>query len=281
MHEIKYQNSVGTVTMCGVYGSEIGITSLSGFGLPTKSYTNIEFAFENGLTEIGCKDTKRTITIGGEMNDKSGYLRRNMSRVLHESGELICSNEIERRKIGVKTVKPPEFDYQGGGLYSFSFQLQADYPYFTDIHETVTNIYSLKNLVTETFTLPCIFTKSLSEGVAHNIGDKYTYPILTVENTSDSKLTGPITVTNITTGAFVKINRDLAQNECVTIDLETRDILSSKDGDVTSSISDDTDLSAFYLKIGENKLKAEHNSQEGQLKAQARFYNEYYSMEVR
>lgn len=281
MHEIKYINDVGSFTMNGLNCGKIRILSLSGFGLPTKSYTNIEFASENGITEIGCKDTKRTITISGDMDDYDGSCRRNMSIVMHEPGDLICSNEFEQRKIKVKVTKPPEFDYKGGGIYAFSFQLQADYPYFTSIHETATDVYTLKNRVTENFTLPCIFTESVSEGTAHNIGDKYTYPILTIENISDATLTGPITVTNLTTGAFIKINHDLVKSEIITIDLETRSVKSTTDGNITNSISDDTDLSEFYLVIGSNKLKAEHNSQEGQLKVQIRFYNEYYSMEVR
>ncbi len=274
---IVYKNERGQISFDGSGSkneSDAGLIGCEGFGLPTPEYKHIEFAAENGVTETGKKDAARTITLSGDIQSD---IRSYINRVFHMPGELFVGN----KKIKCKCIRPPEFSPRGGKIFAFAVQLQADYPYFTDAVQTKIPIYGLTNLVTDTFELPCVFTKRVSRGNVKNTGEKYVYPVIVITGTgASSETSGSITITNHTLNASVVINHVLSDGEVITLDFATRKIKSSVSGNVTNLISDDTDLSKFYFEVGDNDIEFCTTAQTQTLRAAAKYYNEYYSAEV-
>ncbi len=256
MFEINYISDGGSVTLGGGDNPMFNVTSLSGFDFPKREYTTVTFAGENGITTIGKKDSARTLTIAGDLcGDKDDIIRA--CKAFYYDGELVCIFGDVRRKIQCKCTTLDDFTrYAHSGISSFAVQFTADYPYFTDIYQTITPIYSCKNLVTDSFSLPCVFTERLIMADIYNHGDKYVYPILELKNIGTaSESVGNIIITNNTTGAKLSLaGYSMSAYEVISVDLATRQINSSACGNITNYISDDTDMSKFYLDMGKNNL---------------------------
>lgn len=279
--KIEYKNEIGKIVFSGGEGGNVKVMSVSGLGLPAKDYTTIEYASENGITQIGEKDLQRTITISGELVNGTRQDKNYIDNVLHESGELYCFFDDERRKIKCKVVKPPEFSHEGACFWSFTIQFQADYPYFTDFSETEVTIYSQKNLVTDTFTLPCVFTERLNHAIILNEGGKYVYPTIKVYAIGEAeKPSNTITISNNTINSAIKINYVMSDSETMTINLKSRTITSDKNGIITDNISDDTILSNFFLVAGKNDVSFSTLDTTQRINAVIVYTPEYYSCEV-
>ena len=267
--------------MGGGESPSINITQLSGFGLPPKIYETVEFATENGVTTTGKKDGARTITISGDLLGGQNEIIK-MLRAFYYEGELFCDFGRIKRKIRCKCINLDDIERRNNcGINGFTVQFQADYPYFTDFYETAHAIVGYRNLVTETFTLPCVFTETVREGEIHNSGDLVAYPAITITTASEpSEDDMTLSLVNETTGAFIKIQHVLQKNEVITIDLNERRITSDISGNLSSEITDDTVLSDFYFAVGTNKIKFETTDISQPISAVA-MYSKLYLMAVR
>lgn len=254
--KLVYKSAGGTVEMGGGNHPNINILKgMSGFGLPSKSYDEIRFAGENGVTTTGSSDLKRTITI--PMNIKGDQkFKISVLEAFYHPGELYCYFGDIQRKISCKlsNSEEPEELFKSG-INKFTVQFEADYPYFSDFEDTVIDLSSFENHISDEFSLPCVFTELKQSGVAYNNGNKPCYGVITLtskyEPADSSTL---ITVSNTTTGKNLHINHTLRKNESVEIDLRTRRIVSSISGRITNSITDDSEMSDFYLKLGKNTI---------------------------
>jgi hypothetical protein len=279
--KLTYKSAGGIVEMGGGTHPLINIIQMSGFGIPTKEYETVTFVSENGVTTIGEKDLPRTITITGDL--LGGQLEiMNALKSFYYKGELYCDFGKIRRKIACKCTNLEDMErHQNSGINTFTVQLQCDYPYFSDWNDTVQSLASYKNLVTDTFTLPCVFTQMLQEGKIYNNGDKYIYPTITIsanqDNTTEDNV---IHLVNHTTGAEITINHTMRNGEDVTLNLATRQITSNIDGRITNHVSDDTILSNFFLDVGENKISFATSDTKQPLTARI-IYNRIYLMAVR
>lgn len=278
MIEFSYKNKIGCIVMNG--SSPIKITAYDGLGLPEPEYVTIAFASENGITTVGQKDGSRTITLSMDFADSDGTIRRKMCRVFHQEGELYCTTNNCRRKIGCRLSKMSGFVHKGADIYFVTIQLICDYPYFSDFYEVKKDLFSRKNLVTESFTLPCKFTTRINQAIIHNTGDKHVYPIIKISNMSASSSSSEMfCIENKTTDSKISINHKFLSDEVLTFNLALRQIKSSLSGNVTSEITDDTDLSKFFFEVGDNLIEFT-NKENRYLSAQALFMREYFSAEV-
>ena len=252
------------------------ITSVSGLELPPRNYETIEFAGENGLTVTGKKDMARTITIAGTLCGSQKDIER-ACKVFYEDGELICIFNDVRRKIACRMTKLDDFvRYGKSGISSFAVQFVCDYPYFTDLYEHTIPLYSRVNIVTTEFTLPCIFTDRISGGNLKNSGDKLVYPkiIIECEGASDTP-NAVFEIVNATNGGYIGIEYALSNGESIEIDIATRKIISSINGNIINCITNDTDLSKFYLDVGDNEISFENSNTSQIITATAIFNSEY------
>lgn len=277
---LKYVSQGGTVKMGGPF-SDIQITKMSGFELPAKSYDTIEFAGENGVTTTGSKDMARTLTISGDIFGGQKKISE-ILKALYYEGTLYCEFGLIKRKIDCKVVNMDDVERYGlSEINGFTVQFQADYPYFNDFNDTIKSISGRKDLINGEFLLPCVWTEYLQRGVIHNTGDKIIFPTIRITApTATESMSATITIINNTTKAFIKLDYVMQQNEVVTLDLSTRRINSSINGNITNKISDDTVLSNFYLDFGENDISFDTDA-EGQILTANVEYNRIYLMAVR
>lgn len=277
MFQIQYKSDGGCITLGGGNNPLFNVTSLSGFEMPPREFKTVTFAGENGITTIGKRDTARTLTIAGDLWGGQDDILRAI-KAFYYDGELICIfGSNMRRKISVKCSTLEDFKrYAKSGISSFAVQFIADYPYFTDMYKTTVPIYSLKNLVTDTFTLPCVFTERKSSADILNRGDKYVYPTIIMKNTGTATSGGGgIIIKNDRTGAQISLPDYITEeNEVITTELAERKITSSIHGNITPEIGDNTNMAEFYLEPGVNHLSLVNNS--GQfINTVAVFSNEY------
>lgn len=279
--KLTYKSSGGTVEMGGGTHSLINIIEMTGFGIPIKEYETVSFASENGVTNTGEKDLPRTITITGDLLGGQLEIMKAL-KAFYYKGELYCDFGKIRRKIGCKCINIEDMErHQNSGINTFTVQFQCDYPYFNDWNDTVQSLAEYKNLVTDTFELPCVFTKMLQEGEIYNNGDKYIYPTIKISAFQNNTIEDAVlSLTNNTTGATIKINHTMKNGEIVTLNLATRQITSNIDGKITTKISDDTILSNFFLDVGENRISFATSDTTQPLTAQI-IYNKIYLMAVR
>lgn len=280
---LKYENKFGSVVFDGS-GNKIGckITKITGLGIPKKSYKTIEFASENGVTQVSEKDMQRTITITAEVIGDKQYCGK-INRVFHDEGSLYITSDNLRRKIICKCTQPPEFTRLCQGIYTFVVQLQSDYPYFTEFYNINYPIFKLENIVTEEFTLPCVFTSRVARGNINNTGDKKVYPeiIITNNSSANESTDSNVIIENHTTGTKIVINHSLISGEVVTIKLAERKITSNLSGNITDKIDRNTILSDFYIDVGVNDISFYCSDKSNQdLSAIIVYSPEYYSIEV-
>lgn len=275
MFRIEYISKNGKITLGGGNNPLMNVTAISGFELPPRDYATVEFAGENGTTLTGKKDMARTMTISGILKGGQRQIEH-ACKVLYEPGDLYCTFGRQERKIACRCTVLEDFvRYGKSGLNQFAIQLVADYPYYRDFKDTETSLYSLKNLVTTTFTLPCVFTTRLSEADIVNKGDKEVYPTLIIENMGAAGSSGGLEIQNTTTGAVIKLDYNTLNGEVITVDLARRRVSSSAGGYITNTISNDTDLSKFYLTVGDNHLVFVNKDPGQKVNAKAVFSPEY------
>lgn len=276
-----YKSKGGTVEMGGCNNPLIKITQMTGFSIPAKEYETVTFATENGVTTTGEKDIARTITVTGDLYGGQYEIMQAL-KAFYYAGELYCDFGLIRRKIACKCINLEDMERNRNcGINTFTIQFQCDYPYFSDWYDTTHSLAGYKNLVTESFELPCVFTRMLQEGKVNNDGDKIIFPIINISADTDPfDDTAILTVKNRTTDASIKIGHVMKKGEVVTIDLATRQIESSLEGRITNHITDDTVLSDFYIDLGENDLEFSTSDTQQPLTAEIT-YNKIYIMAVR
>lgn len=276
MYQIEYKSKNGSVVLGGGKSALFNITSVSGLELPPREYTTIEFAGENGTTVTGKKDIARTITIAGTLCGSQKDIEK-ACKVFYEDGELLCIFNNVRKKISCRMKTLDDFvRYGKSGLHSFAVQFVSDYPYFTDLYEHTAPIYSRRNLVTTEFTLPCVFTERITGGNLRNTGDKFVYPkIAIVCEGAGASSSATLEIVNATNGGYIGIEYAMSDGETIEIDIATRKITSSLKGNITNYITNDTDLSKFYLDVGDNEISFENSDTTQIITASAEFNPEY------
>lgn len=279
MFMIEYRSKTGSIKFGGGLDAVGNILLISGFEFPPRAFETVNFAGENGSTVIGKSDSARTMTITGTLRGSQYDLER-ACKVLYEDGALYCIFDKVRRSIKCRCNNMDDFKRLGrSGNNKFTVQFIADYPYFNDFYDTELPLYRQRNLVTDTFTLPCVFTERISEGDVNNTGDKIIYPTIYITDNSDvSAAPGGVLIENETTGAKIELPYyTMVYGETITIDLGRRRLTSSVNGNITNELGDSTpDLSRFFLEVGINHLSFTNST--GQVLSAVIKYNpEYYT----
>lgn len=136
------------------------------------------------------------------------------------------------------------------------FKLYVTIPGFfwqsSQAHEV--KLFKYKDEITDTFTLPCVFTSIVNSATVVNRGDEKTYPIFTV-TCENSNAGSTIQISNHTIGKIININYATSAGEIVTIDTFNQRVISNINGNITRYISLDTDF--FALEKGKNSLECD------------------------
>lgn len=282
MLEASFENELGRVRLSGE-GSRFRILQMEGLGPPGKEFNVAGYAGQPGQVLFSEKDLARVITVSGDLIAHEG-LRDEMARmfrIFYRPGRLTVGAGNKMRSVSCRCTAIEEPERHGRSIAKLVVQFTCDNPYFTDEYAQKVNLFSREDLITSTFTLPCVFTRRTNRLLVVNAGDVRAEPVFTIYNdnraaaaaTADTE--AGVAMINHTTGQQLVLERAAAPGEVVTIDIPNRQIVSSLDGDVTSVISQDTYLSDFWLDVGVNDVEAVSYATGERIGVVMTYYNQY------
>lgn len=114
-------------------------------------------------------------------------------------------------------------------------------------------IFGYRDDVTDTFTLPCVFTSRFHTAMVSNLGDCEVYPVFVVTCEASTK-GSTILLKNNTTGKQVLINYQTSTGETVTVDMANQYVESSINGNITNKVSLDSEF--FVFEQGANEIES-------------------------
>ncbi len=260
-NKIYFENTQGRVEMFLGGAGPVRVTALSGLGNPEKRYSTVTFAGKSGQKTLSATTLARTIIISGDIVAAGREHTEMMLKVLDEPGTLVLDFGNKKRKTYCNQV---DFSIgaRHGNYTSFVLTLTADSAYFTDVDATEMAIFNRDNLIYGDIIFPCTFTRKYTEAIAENFGEVNVEPVISIYNYHDSENeeSGEIVVENLTTGQKIKLETGMSENEIITIDIQDRKVTSTRRGNITKYISDDTFLNKFWLAPGKNHLRANHSN---------------------
>jgi len=265
--ELIFKNHLGTIQFKGrrhpLYKQGVIIKGVSGLGLPEREYKLASFINCPGQKLIASRDLARLITLSVDVySEKQAKAHlRHMLEILYQPGELTLFSGRIQRKIACRCTEVSEPESHGNNFVSVVLQFTCDNPYFTDFEPQQVLLFKRTDLISENFSLPCMFTQRINRCLVVNDGCVASEPIITVvcaeaeaSPNSESKNDG-ILIINHSTGQKIRLLCEGVSGETVTINIPERKIISDLQGELTSHLSSDSFLGAFILQSGENDIE--------------------------
>jgi hypothetical protein len=162
------------------------------------------------------------------------------------------------------------------GRREFIVSFTCDSPYFQDWYDTVINLFRRENNLFAGMTFPRVFTFRYAGGNAINSCGVDIEPVVIIRAGPPGAFTAPgITITNETTGAYIRLDYTPPANDVITVNVRDRKITSSINGNITHKKPVDNLLSQFVLKKGGNVIRFEKEDAEQELTADIIYSNLY------
>lgn len=274
--ELTYSNEMGTLKLYGSGGHNFTVCDIEGLDLQEKSRVVKSYVGEDGNHEESSRYGARVISISGDIKYDDEYMKKihNAARVLSRKGELLIKNGKKERLITVNSASLTMG--KAYGIYrTFVIQMTCDYPHFTDIAPITSAVFKKENHLTSTSSLPIMLTERIADGIVNNTGDLKIYPIITIIKNADFDTKNSITVTNETTGGSVVLNKTMAKNEEITINVYDRTIKSNVDGNIMGTLSQYSSLADLWCDCGENYLSVALDGVQKGIEVWVTYNNEY------
>lgn len=281
--EAIFENEVGRVDLNGEVWR---IKDIDGLGLVDKICSVVTYPDSDGQELIRAVTHGRIITISGDVKRNesiSNELTRAM-RIFNKPGTLKIIYGSKKRKIACRcTSFIAEAKDRNPVYQTFVMQLTADYPFFEDITSKKVSVFLKEDLIKDSFTLPCVFTKRISRRNILNSGDEVAAPIFyaVCKESGTENTDGGIIIKNHTIGKSFKLNYKLSKGEEVTVDFENRTVQSNiktsenNNGNLIIYMSDDTFLSDFYFETGINDIECINCDADGEITMVSEYTNRY------
>ena len=296
--KITLANDFGVFEMGGGSHPSARVQEIVGIGLPSKEMQSVTFSGQPGITNTGIRDRERTITIKfdfyGDQKDVEKLLR-----IVYRETDILISSGGRRRKISGICINPEDVEkiiYHR--WYAIALQFVCTSPYFSDFYNTKVTIAQridqfptgqgeMTNEETGETTVKwyidlsvdAIATKRINTAEITIQGDIPIYPVIRIQNNSVATAgvlaDYGIEVVNKTTGCRIFLDYEIAQGEVVTIDLPNRRVVSSKNGNITQHLSDDTILEDFVLELGTNEIEATNENTNEDISVVMEYSNQY------
>lgn len=272
--QLTFTNELGSVTMSGGGGEQIGITSISGLCAPAAERQLISSYDFDGAVACASHLPSRIIGIKGDIRG-AAKTRAHISRVLSEPCRLDIRGADFERMINVAAAEL-SFSERLGDYTAFSLALTCDDPYFYDAKENETWLFERKKLITRETVLPAVFSTRLMRAAIDVSGDRPSEPIIKIYGGAPSgDGDGKIIIENLTSGRSFTLLYTPSEGEEITVDVEKRTIMSSEKGNILKYISDDSFLADLVLEKGENILRTTADGATGYMYACVNFRNKY------
>lgn len=272
MYSCKFISDNGTIFLLGTANNIVfDIDGLSGI--------SVDLGTSQGFAQVG--ETVETKSIGGKTLTVKGVIYKNLATTKKSlknafsafaSGRLIFENNTY---IYVNVKETPTISpLKNNGV--FTFRLFAPFPFFKELAESTFYIGAIKPMFSfpVNYETPHIFGEKSDARYINviNNGDlKTAFRVdLTTAGTSDN-----ITLTNMQTFEFLKLNGTLNVNERIIIYRDERNQLKAelysngKTTDILSWIDEESNL--FELNIGDNLILATDDDGGENLTAQITF----------
>ena len=271
---LTFTNELGSVTMSGAGGGEIGILSISGLCAPEPERQLISSYDFDGLHECAARLPSRIIGIKGDICG-AAKTRARLSRILSAPCRLDIVTPDFERMINVRAAELA-FSERLGKYTAFSLALTCDDPYFYDAQDTKAGLFEREKLLTSATVLPAVFSTRLSSAEIDIGGDRSSEPVISILGGAPTEADeGKIIIENLTSGRKFTLDYTPAEGELITVDVRSRTITSSTAGNILKYISDDSFLADLVLAKGENVIKTTAVGATGYIYAYVRYKNKF------
>ncbi|MBR5155158.1 MAG: phage tail family protein [Clostridia bacterium] len=274
---LTYKNDIGTVTMSGGGRGDVRICSLEGLGPVSNEYIVAVYSGHNGQSTISSRALARSITVALEIiSENISSIMPKILRVLSRSGTLYINDYNVDRKIECSQVQVPDVTrVLKGKISTFAVQFVCDNPYFEDGENTVVPLYKRTKLLSNPFTMPCMFGEIVTGAEIEILGIDDVEPVITMYYPDALGGVENITIANETTGKSICLNYAPQVDDTVVIDVKKRNITSSKAGNLINYLSNDTFLGDFVLKGGINIISVDLGDVTSGFTVECRYSNRY------
>ncbi len=274
---LKFVTSVGEFLMGDGKHSYFKISAVRGLGFPDVERQTIVYSGRRGEKTVSKRFMPRTISVCGDCLKKEAVAE--ITSCMAENGVLYVKCGEGERKINVTPTAMEDIE-KIGDVTRLVLQFTADDPAFCDCEPMRKGIYERVDLVSESFTPPCVFTRRVEGGNLINEGDVATEPVITVICNGASDGEASLIIKNNDTGAKIEINKTFSAGETITIDTKTAEIYDGGGSSLLSSISDDTYLSEFVLKRGDNRISVVSTELSSQLSVICEYDRKYLEANI-
>jgi len=173
---IAFENEHGKINLNGGIWR---VKEIEGLGFLRKSERVITFSGRDGQELIESVAHSRTITIAGDIlrrGARSSELERAIG-ILNGDGVLKIQVGSKQRKISCRaTVFSAETSERNAVYQKYVLQLTADNPYFEDFEAVKVSLFLREDMISDSFTVPCVFTRRISSVRVINAGDAISMP---------------------------------------------------------------------------------------------------------
>ncbi len=252
MLNITFKNVLGSVNICGGDNPLCALLWVTGLSLPLQKETAIRYAGVAGQRVTEVTDLARDIRLKGHGYGDIQQLGKAL-KVLYTPGKLIFTTDRGVKTIDARCLGVTDRSQTEQGVYELEFSFRCDNPYFRDIASVLCDVYQRRGILSTYFTLPCMLSERINEGVCQNTGDIPAEPTVTVENRGTATVSG-FQIRNRTTGKSIIYTGSVAPGEQITISVPERTIQNSAGTDCLVHLAPDCYLSEFTLPVGENRF---------------------------
>lgn len=271
-----FKNAFGSFSLSGTGGGGFGVCSVSGLEPPERTRSTASYIGEDGCFEDSSQYPQRVITLSCDTpitENTKNEIRKAMKILSRECTLLIKTGDSERMitvSSASLTLGKKYNSYQ-----AFAIQLICDYPHFCDCLPTECTIFKKERLLGKDSTLPQIFSRRLSQCVVENVGDLKIYPTIVITKNDDIIGENEIKIENLTTGKAIVIHKAMLMGEIVTVDVKSRRITSSIDGNILGALDLYSSISDFWCEPGENDIRVLLGGEQSGTEINVNYYNEY------
>ena len=265
--------------MHGGGANGFNITQISGLCIPENDISAVRYPNIAGRVVTRATPMERVITISADVSDDNKRYISNALRVFSIPGTVYITSLGKTKKIKCRSIAF-EPGKKKGSYVPFTLQLCADYPYFEDMYETVTNISKREAELSSPFILGCAFSKRLFKNNVINYGDVAIEPVFEISSKEGVACPSGITIKNLTNGNSITLNTDVLAGETITVDVKKRTITSNLRGNMISCIAKDTSLSRFVLDVGVSLVEISAPGTEDKIVSLCRHNNSYASVVI-
>lgn len=279
---IAFENELGKINL---NGGVWRVKDIEGLGLLEKTVSVVTYPDTDGRELLSAVTHSRDITISGDVL-RRGEVKNELSRamrILNRNGFLIIHTGSKKRKIACRCNVFSAGTKERNAVYqTFVMQLTCDYPYFEDFEERRVSVFKREDLIKDTFTPPCVFTKRVSRTDILNSGDTDTRPVFFIVcESAQSDGSFGIKIINHTTNQSFELLYKIQAGEEITVDFSDRTVTSNiksvenNRGNLIGFMSMDTFLSEFYFEPGFNDIECLNMDGNSSLSCVCEYTNKY------